>query len=71
MNFAKRIKVPGHYAWGYNDETCPPDSTFSIFNVITAPKDLTLIKEMGHGRAPVSELTDIEHDWVMKHLIKG
>ncbi len=66
VNFAKRIKVPGHYAWGYNDETCPPDSTFSAYNVITAPKDLTIIKEMGHNRVPA--LTDIEHDWVMKHL---
>ncbi len=66
VNFAKRIKVPGHYAWGYNDETCPPDSTFSIYNQITAPKEITIIKEMGHARVP--ELTDIEHDWVMKHL---
>jgi cephalosporin-C deacetylase-like acetyl esterase len=66
VNFAKRIKAPGHYAWGYNDETCPPDSTFSAYNQITAPKELTIIKEMGHGRIPA--LTDREHDWVMKHL---
>jgi cephalosporin-C deacetylase len=68
VNFAKRIKAPGHYGWGYNDDTCPPDTTFSAFNVITAPKDLTIIKEMDHGRDP--KLTDIEHDWVMKHLKK-
>jgi cephalosporin-C deacetylase-like acetyl esterase len=66
VNFAKRIKVPGHYAWGYNDETCPPTTTFSAYNLITAPKDLTIIKEMTHARVP--RLTDIEHDWVMKHL---
>jgi cephalosporin-C deacetylase-like acetyl esterase len=68
VNFARRIKVPGHYAWGYNDETCPPDSTFSAYNVITAPKELTIIKEMGHGRVPA--LTDIEHAWVMKQIGK-
>ncbi len=68
VNFAKRIKVPGHYSWGYNDETCPPDSTFSIYNQITAPKTLTIIKEMGHGRVP--GVTDTEHDWVMKNLRK-
>ena len=22
-NFARRIKVPGYYNWGYNDEVCP------------------------------------------------
>jgi cephalosporin-C deacetylase-like acetyl esterase len=68
VNFARRLKVPGHYAWGYNDETCPPDSVFSAYNVITAPKELTVIKEMGHGRVPA--LTDIEHEWVMKQLKK-
>lgn len=68
VNFAKRIKVPGHYAWGYNDETCPPDTTFSAYNQITAPKELMIIKEMGHGRVPA--ITDAEHDWVMKQIGK-
>jgi cephalosporin-C deacetylase-like acetyl esterase len=60
VNFARRINVPGHYACGYNDETCPPDSTFSAYIVISAPKELTIIKEMGHARVPA--LTDIEHE---------
>jgi cephalosporin-C deacetylase-like acetyl esterase len=68
VNFAKRIKVPGHYAWGYNDAVCPPDTTFSAYNVITAPKDLDIYKELGHGRIPA--VTDAEHDWVMGHLAK-
>jgi cephalosporin-C deacetylase-like acetyl esterase len=68
VNFARRIKVPGHYAWGYNDETCPPTSTFSAFNVITSPKDLSIFKELGHGRTPA--VTDVEHEWVMKHVVK-
>lgn len=66
VNFAKRIKVPGHYGWGYNDATCPPDSTFSAFNVITAPKTLTIFKEMTHMRDP--GLTKIEDAWVFKQV---
>ena len=64
VNFARRIKVPGHYGWGYNDETCPPTTTFSAYNVITAPKTLDIFKEMGHPRVP--GLTDVERDWVLK-----
>jgi cephalosporin-C deacetylase-like acetyl esterase len=69
VNFAKRIKVPGHYGWGYNDETCPPDSTFSAYNVITAPKELSIFKEMGHPR--VAALTEVERVWVLKQVGKG
>ncbi|HWA10738.1 MAG TPA: acetylxylan esterase [Opitutaceae bacterium] len=66
VNFARRIKVPGHYAWGYNDETCPPTTTFSMYNVLTAPKELTIYKEMGHARVPA--LTDVEHAWLLKQV---
>lgn len=68
VNFAKRIKVPGHYGWGYNDETCPPTSTFSVYNVITATKKLTIFKEMGHGRAP--GFLDVQREWVSKQMGK-
>lgn len=48
VNFAKRIKVPGYYNWGYNDTVTPPTSTYAAYNVITAPKTLGLTLEMGH-----------------------
>ena len=66
VNFARRIKVPGHYGWGYNDETCPPTSTFSAYNVISAPKALDIFKEMGHPRVP--GLTVAEREWLLKQL---
>jgi cephalosporin-C deacetylase len=68
VNFARRLKEPGHFGWGYNDETCPPTSTFSAYNVITSPKTLDIFKEMGHPRVP--ELTVREHDWVMNVGLK-
>lgn len=52
VNFARRLKVPGHFAWGYNDETCPPTSMFAAYNVITAPKRLVLALETGHTTIP-------------------
>ncbi len=51
VNFARRLKVPGIYSWGFNDETCPPTSIYSAYNLISAPKTLLLGLEMGHGNS--------------------
>ena len=52
VNFARRLKVPGFYIWGYNDEVCPPTSTFAMYNVVTAPKQLAVELEQGHAYPP-------------------
>ena len=52
VNFARRIKVPGFYSWGFNDETCPPTSMYSAYNVIPAQKKLLLALETGHNNIP-------------------
>ncbi len=68
VNFAKRLKIPGHYGWGYNDETCPPDSVFSAYNSITAPKELSIFKEMGHPPSPGPQRRRIRQDWMLKQV---
>ena len=52
VNFARLLKVPGIYTWGFNDETCPPTSMYASYNVITAPKELMLAQETGHWTYP-------------------
>lgn len=52
VNFARRVKVPGLYTWGFNDETCPPTSTYSAYNVIPGQKKLLLALETGHNNVP-------------------
>src|SRR5690606_21832694 len=37
VNFAKRLKVPGFFSWGYNDPTTPPTSIYAAYNVIQSP----------------------------------
>lgn len=48
VNFAKNIKIPGFYGWGYNDEVCPPTSMFAAYNSISAPKELDIMPDQGH-----------------------
>lgn len=52
VNFARRVRVPGLFMWGYNDEVCPPTSLFAAYNVVTAPKELNLLLEVGHAYPP-------------------
>ncbi|MBL9208616.1 MAG: acetylxylan esterase [Opitutaceae bacterium] len=64
VNFARRLKVPGFYSWGYNDETCPPTSLYAAYHVITAPKRLLLALEMGHATTP--EQNERIQSWVLE-----
>lgn len=48
VNFARNISVPVFCSWGYNDQTCPPTSTFSVYNVISSHKELFLMQETAH-----------------------
>jgi cephalosporin-C deacetylase-like acetyl esterase len=68
VNFARQVKVPGFYSWGYNDMTCPPTTTFAAYNVITAPKTLLVAEETGHWNYP--EQTEASWTWIMKQLKK-
>lgn len=66
VNFARRVTVTGFYTWGYNDLTCPPTSTYSAYNVITAPKELQIFQETGHWTFP--EQMEIVNNWLVKKL---
>lgn len=69
VNFARRLKVPGIYSWGFNDETCPPTSMFAVYNTITSPKSLLLGLEMGHANSV--EQNDRLNLWIEKFLKEG
>lgn len=66
VNFARRLKVPGYYTWGYNDDTCAPTSMFAAYNVIPAPKQLGLTLELGH--AYTAEQWDAIQAWIFRAL---
>jgi len=66
VNFARLLKVPGFYSWGFNDETCPPTSMYASYNVITAPKELFLALETGHWTYP--EQREKFNNWIVGKL---
>lgn len=67
-NFARLLKVPGWFSWGYNDEVCPPTSMYAAYNGITAPKELHLYLETGHYW--YQEQWDEWQEWIRKQLFE-
>ncbi len=65
-NFAKLITIPGIYCWGYNDEVCPPTTSFAAYNNIKAPKEKVITKEAGHGLS--SEQSAEVNKWLIQKL---
>lgn len=66
VNFARRIKCPVYLTWGYNDNVCPPTTSYIVWNLITAPKKSLI--------TPINEhwtTTDTNYGqmlWIKKHL---
>ena len=67
-NFARELKAPVFFAYGYNDITCAPTTTRSVYNVITAPKQLSIGENTGHWLYP--EQVDAMWNWLIEELNK-
>lgn len=68
VNFARNLKTPGYYSWGYNDNVCPPTSMYAAYNVITAPKELHLALETAHWMFP--EQVSASEEWLLKKMLR-
>ena len=66
VNFAKTLKVPGYFTWGFNDPACPPTTTFSAYNSVESEKTLKVYIETAHWHFP-EQHSEFEN-WVLKHL---
>lgn len=64
VNFAKKIKIPGFYSAGYNDNTCPPTTTLSAFNSVKAPKEVVITPISAHWR--FGETNDQSIKWLQE-----
>lgn len=66
VNFARRVKVPTRLTWGFNDNTCPPTTSYIVYNLIPGPKEALITPINEHW---TSEATERGHlDWILEHL---
>lgn len=39
VNFARHITAKVYMTWGYNDDTCPPTTSYAVWNTLNCPKE--------------------------------
>ncbi|HEU4632392.1 MAG TPA: acetylxylan esterase [Flavisolibacter sp.] len=66
VNFARLLKVPGWFSWGFNDEVCPPTTSYAVYNSISSPKEIFITKETGHWLSPLQDAESTK--WLLKRL---
>lgn len=66
VNFARLIKADTFMTWGFNDNTCPPTTSYAVFNTLNCPKEALITPINEHW---TSEETEHGHlEWIKKHL---
>lgn len=66
VNFARQITVPTYITWGFNDNTCPPTTSYIVYNLLTCPKEALITPINEHW---TSEDTEYGHlVWIKKQL---
>jgi len=68
VNFAKKLTAPTYITWGYNDNTCPPTTSYAVYNVITAPKEALITPINEHWTSDATERGQL--DWILNHIKK-
>lgn len=66
VNFAKQIKVPVFMTWGFNDDVCPPTTSYIVYNVLTCPKEALITPVNEHWVSVDTRYEQLE--WIKKNL---
>ena len=66
INFARRVACPSFFTFGYNDEVVPPSSSWSVYNVVKAPKTISLYQMTGHYW--YQEQWDEWENWLLQQM---
>ncbi len=66
VNFAKYVKADTYMTWGYNDNTCPPTTSYAVWNNFSCKKESLITPINEHW---TSENTEYGHMvWIKNHL---
>ena len=66
VNFARYVKAKTRLTWGYNDNTCPPTTSYAVWNTLKCEKESLITPINEHW---TSEDTEYGHmEWLKKNL---
>ena len=66
VNFARHVTADVYMTWGYNDNTCPPTTSYAVWNTFTCPKEALITPINEHWTSDDTEYRQME--WVLKKL---
>ena len=66
VNFARHVKATTYLTWGYNDETCPPTTSYAVWNELKCNKESLITPINEHWTSDRTERRQME--WMLKHL---
>lgn len=68
VNFARYVKAPTYLTWGYNDVTCPPTTSYAVWNTLKCTKESLLTPINEHWTTTETNCGQME--WIKAHLLK-
>ncbi len=68
VNFARYVKSPTYLTWGYNDVTCPPTTSYAVWNTLKCTKESLLTPINEHWTT--TETNRGQMEWIKAHLLK-
>jgi cephalosporin-C deacetylase-like acetyl esterase len=68
VNFARKVKAKTYMTWGYNDKTCPPTTSYAVWNTLTCEKEPLITPINEHWTSDATEYGQMV--WLKKNLVK-
>lgn len=68
VNFARHISCPVYMTWGYNDQTCPPTTSYAVWNTLRCKKESLITPINEHWTSDATEFG--QYEWIMKNIRK-
>ena len=66
VNFARYVKAETFLTWGFNDNTCPPTTSYAVWNTLTCPKESLITPINEHWTSDATNRAQME--WIRRHL---
>ena len=66
VNFARKMKATTYMTWGYNDNTCPPTTSYAVWNTLNCEKESLITPINEHWTSDATEYGQMV--WIKKHL---
>lgn len=66
VNFARHVRARTYLTWGFNDNTCPPTTSYAVWNTLRCRKQSLITPINEHWTSDATNHAQME--WIRKHL---